>query len=107
MNKFIRELKDITGLENGSVSFECETAQPASKVTWLKGTKEIKTGRKYQLTQKERLLILTVKDLEEADGDTYSCSIDTDKSTAKLTVQGKSLNSLQRTGHRCVVYDLL
>ncbi|XP_017322293.1 obscurin isoform X6 [Ictalurus punctatus] len=87
VNKFIRELKDLTAHEKGAVSFECETAQPASKVTWLKGVKEIKAGRKYQMTQKERILILTVKDLEEADGDTYSCSVDTAKSTAKLTVQ--------------------
>lgn len=89
-NKFIRELKDVTVLERGAVSLECETAQPASKFTWLKGVKEIKAGRKYQMMQKERILILTVKDLEEADGDVYSCSIDTAKTTAKLTVQGKS-----------------
>lgn len=98
VNKFIRELKDLTAHEKGAVSFECETAQPASKVTWLKGVKEIKAGRKYQMTQKERILILTVKDLEEADGDTYSCSVDTAKSTAKLTVQGKRPSSLDRTG---------
>ncbi|XP_060776992.1 obscurin isoform X3 [Neoarius graeffei] len=87
VNKFIRELKDITADEKGAISFECETAHPASKVTWLKGVKEIKAGRKYQMAQKEKVLILTVKDLEEADSDTYSCSVDTAKSTAKLTVQ--------------------
>ncbi|XP_053094487.1 obscurin isoform X5 [Pangasianodon hypophthalmus] len=87
VNKFIRELKDITAHEKGAISFECETAHPASKVTWLKGVKEIKAGRKYQMTKKERILILTVNDLEEADSDTYSCSVGTAKSTAKLTVQ--------------------
>ncbi|MCI4374319.1 hypothetical protein PGIGA_G00004900 [Pangasianodon gigas] len=87
VNKFIRELKDITAHEKGAISFECETAHPASKVTWLKGVKEIKAGRKYQMTKKEKILILTVNDLEEADSDTYSCSVDTAKSTAKLTVQ--------------------
>lgn len=96
--KFIRELEDITVNEKGSISLECETSQPASKVTWLKGAKEIKAGRKYQMTQKERILILTVKDLERADSDAYSCSADTAKSTARLTVQGKSPHALEGTG---------
>ncbi|XP_046703831.1 obscurin [Silurus meridionalis] len=87
VNKFIRKLEDITAHEKGAISFECETAHPASKVTWLKGVKEIKAGRKYEMTQKERILILTVKDLEKADSDAYSCSIDTAKTTAKLNVQ--------------------
>ncbi|KAF5903930.1 obscurin isoform X3, partial [Clarias magur] len=86
-NKFIRDLKNITAPERGTVSFECETARPASKVTWMKGLKEITAGRKYQMTQKERVHILTVKDLDEADSDTYSCKVDAAKSAAKLTVQ--------------------
>ncbi|KAF7708348.1 hypothetical protein HF521_017405 [Silurus meridionalis] len=104
VNKFIRKLEDITAHEKGAISFECETAHPASKVTWLKGVKEIKAGRKYEMTQKERILILTVKDLEKADSDAYSCSIDTAKTTAKLNVQ--ELDITIETGLRsCIVNE--
>ncbi|XP_051738415.1 obscurin-like isoform X36 [Ctenopharyngodon idella] len=86
-NKFIRELKDATAEENSAVSFECETAQPAGKVTWLKGTKEIKAGGRYELTQRGTILILNVKDLEKSDSEVYTCDIGSTKSTAKLTVK--------------------
>ncbi|XP_067291375.1 obscurin [Pseudorasbora parva] len=86
-NKFICELKDVNAEENSAVSFECETAQPASKVTWLKGTKEIKAGGRYELTQKGNIIILKVKDLEKSDTEVYTCDIGSTKSTAKLTVK--------------------
>ncbi|XP_073797130.1 obscurin isoform X16 [Danio rerio] len=86
-NKFICELKDATADENSDVSFECETAQPATKVTWLKGTKEIKAGGRYELTQKGAILILKVKDLEKSDSEVYTCDIGSTKTTAKLTVK--------------------
>ncbi|KAL1248368.1 hypothetical protein QQF64_021686, partial [Cirrhinus molitorella] len=86
-NKFIRELKDATAEEKSAVTFECETAQPASKVTWLKGTKEIRAGGRYELTQKGTVLILKVKDLEKNDSEAYTCDIGSTKSTAKLTVK--------------------
>ncbi|KAL7874925.1 hypothetical protein SRHO_G00058950 [Serrasalmus rhombeus] len=87
VNKITRELKETNGEEKGTVSFECETAQPAAKFTWLKGAKEIKAGEKYQMVQKGTILILTVKDLEKADSDTYTCDVGTAKSAAKLSVQ--------------------
>lgn len=88
-NKFICELKDITEEEKGAISFECETAHPASKVTWLKGKKEITAGGRYELTQKGTVLILKVKDVEKSDSDVYTCDIGSAKSTAKLMVKGK------------------
>ncbi|XP_051970786.1 obscurin-like [Xyrauchen texanus] len=86
-NKFIRELKDATAEEKGAVSFECETAQPVSKFTWMKGMNEIKAGGRYELTQKGTILILIVKDLEKNDSAVYTCDIGSTSSTAKLTVK--------------------
>ncbi|XP_016146841.1 obscurin-like isoform X8 [Sinocyclocheilus grahami] len=86
-NKFIRELKDASAEEKSAVSFDCETAQPASEVTWLKGTKEIRAGGRYELMQKGTVLILKVKDLEKSDSEVYTCDIGSTKSTAKLTVK--------------------
>uniref|UniRef100_W5KAC1 Obscurin, cytoskeletal calmodulin and titin-interacting RhoGEF n=1 Tax=Astyanax mexicanus TaxID=7994 RepID=W5KAC1_ASTMX len=98
------ELKDVTAEEKGTVSFECETAQAAARVTWLKGVKEIKAGRKYQMSQKGTVLVLTVKELEKADSDSYSCDVGTAKSTANLTVQGTAASSAHPSGLVCSLY---
>ncbi|XP_076826396.1 obscurin [Brachyhypopomus gauderio] len=95
VNRFTRELKDTTAEEKGIVNFECETAQPAARVTWLKGTKEIKAGAKYQMTQKGSILTLTVKDVEKVDNDAYSCIVGTAQTTAQLTVQVVPANFIQ------------
>uniref|UniRef100_A0AAR2KQ87 Obscurin, cytoskeletal calmodulin and titin-interacting RhoGEF b n=1 Tax=Pygocentrus nattereri TaxID=42514 RepID=A0AAR2KQ87_PYGNA len=102
VNKITRELKETNGEEKGTVSFECETAQPAAKFTWLRGAKEIKAGEKYQMVQKGTILILTVKDLEKADSDTYTCDVGTAKSAAKLSVQGKSLTEANGLTFGCI-----
>ncbi|XP_077101380.1 obscurin isoform X17 [Siphateles boraxobius] len=94
-NKFICELKDAIAEENSAVFFECETAHPASKVTWLKGTKEIKAGGRYELTQKGTVLILNMKDLEKSDSELYTCDIGSTKSTAKLTVKAHPVQFTQ------------
>ncbi|XP_065114729.1 obscurin isoform X19 [Paramisgurnus dabryanus] len=86
-NKFICELNDTTAEEKSTISVECETAHPASKVTWLKGKKEIMTGGRYELIQKGTVLILKVKDLEKSDSEVYTCDIGSAKTTAKLTIK--------------------
>lgn len=69
---------------------ECKTAQPATAVTWLKGTKMLSNCEKYQIRQEKCTLILTILNLEKGDTDAYSCIVETSKSIARLTVQGKS-----------------
>lgn len=73
------------------MTLECETAQTPSSVAWLKGHTELKAGGRYEMSQKEGLLILIIKHLEEKDTDIYTCDVGTAKSMAKLTVNGKSL----------------
>ncbi|TRY90214.1 hypothetical protein DNTS_005822 [Danionella cerebrum] len=86
-NKFVRELKDVTAEENSVVSFECETARPASKFTWLKGIEEIKAGGRYEFSQKGTILDLKIKDLQKNDSEVYTCDVGSVKSAAKLTVK--------------------
>ncbi|XP_067109219.1 obscurin [Osmerus mordax] len=87
VHKFTKELKDGQGEEKGTVTLQCETAQPATKVTWYKGSTELQTGGRYEITRKEGVCSLTIRQLEEADSDTYSCDVGTAKSVAKLTVK--------------------
>lgn len=91
VHKFTKELKDSEVEEKGSVTLQCETAQPASKATWSKGGIELKAGGRCEMTQKETVLTLTIKQLEEKDSGTYTCDVGTAKMTAKVTVKGKIL----------------
>ncbi|XP_036822867.1 obscurin isoform X8 [Oncorhynchus mykiss] len=87
VHKFTKELKDSEVEEEGSVTLQCETAQPASKATWSKDGVELKAGGRYEMSQKETVLTLTIKQLEEKDSGTYTCDVGTATMMAKVTVK--------------------
>ncbi|XP_052319850.1 obscurin isoform X13 [Oncorhynchus keta] len=87
VHKFTKELKDSEVEEEGSVTLQCETAQPASKATWSKEGVELKAGGRYEMSQKETVLTLTIKQLEEKDSGTYTCDVGTATMMAKVTVK--------------------
>ena len=90
IHKFTEVLKDSQADEKSSVTLQCETAQSPSTVIWLKGHTELKAGGRYEMSQKERVLTLTIKQLEEKDTDIYTCDVITAKNMAKVTVKGKN-----------------
>ncbi|XP_023820736.1 obscurin isoform X4 [Oryzias latipes] len=87
IHKFVKALEDSQADEKSSVTLKCETAQTPSTVTWLKGHTELKAGSRYVMSQKEGVITLTIKDLEEKDTDIYTCDVGTAKSMAKVTVK--------------------
>ncbi|XP_069548292.1 obscurin isoform X20 [Brachyistius frenatus] len=89
IHKFTKALKDSQADEKTSVTLQCEMAQTPSTVVWLKGHTELKAGGRYEMSQKEGVLTLTIKHLEEEDTDIYTCDVGTAKSMAKVTVKAK------------------
>ncbi|XP_026168652.1 obscurin isoform X2 [Mastacembelus armatus] len=87
LHKFTKALQDSQAEEKNSVTLQCETAQTPSTVIWLKGHTELKAGGRYEMSQKEEVLTLTIKHLEEKDTDIYTCDVGTAKSMAKVTVK--------------------
>ncbi|XP_061681208.1 obscurin [Syngnathoides biaculeatus] len=88
-HSFARELKDTQAEEKGKITLECETRQPAKRVTWLKGMMGLRSSRKYIMRQKGVVLSLTITYLEKLDSDIYTCDVGTMQSHAQLTVQGQ------------------
>lgn len=86
---FARDLRETHAEEKGKVTLECETRQPAKRVTWLKGMLELRSGRKYVIRQRGVVLSLTINCLEKSDADIYICDVGTMQSRAQLTVYGK------------------
>ncbi|XP_026168655.1 obscurin isoform X4 [Mastacembelus armatus] len=93
LHKFTKALQDSQAEEKNSVTLQCETAQTPSTVIWLKGHTELKAGGRYEMSQKEEVLTLTIKHLEEKDTDIYTCDVGTAKSMAKVTVKAVRLPS--------------
>lgn len=91
IHKFVKALKDSQADETSSVTLQCETAQTPSTFIWLKGHTELKAGGRYEMSQKEGVLTLTIKHVEEEDTDIYTCDVVTAKTMAKVTVKGKHL----------------
>ncbi|XP_053740002.1 obscurin isoform X2 [Synchiropus splendidus] len=87
IHRFTKELQDCQAAEKQAVTLQCETALTPSTSIWLKGHAELKSGGRYQMSQKGSLLTLTIRDLEERDTDIYTCDVATAKSMAKLTVR--------------------
>ncbi|XP_073347535.1 obscurin [Pagrus major] len=87
IHKFTKALKDSQVEEKSSVTLQCETALTPSTVVWLKGHTELKAGGRYEMFQKEGVLTLTIKHLEEKDTDIYTCDVGTAKSMAKVSVK--------------------
>nr|XP_024661620.1 obscurin isoform X5 [Maylandia zebra] len=87
IHKFTKTLKDSEADEKGSVTLQCTTEQIPSTVVWLKGHTELKAGGRYEMSQKDGVLTLMIKQLEENDTDIYTCDVGTAKSMAKVTVK--------------------
>ncbi|XP_005721546.1 obscurin isoform X3 [Pundamilia nyererei] len=91
IHKFTKTLKDSEADEKGSVTLQCTTEQIPSTVVWLKGHTELKAGGRYEMSQKDGVLTLMIKQLEENDTDIYTCDVGTAKSMAKVTVKAVKL----------------
>ncbi|XP_035526997.1 obscurin isoform X27 [Morone saxatilis] len=96
IHKFTKTLKDSEAVEKSSVTLNCETAQTPSTVIWLKGHTELKAGGRYEMSQKEGVITLTIKHLEEKDTDIYTCDVGTAKSMAKVTVNAQAVTFKQK-----------
>lgn len=93
--KFIKPLVDISGTENESATFECEISKARWKKTgnevivkWFKGERELRETSKYSIKRNEAIHSLTVKELLIEDIAEYSAMVLTEKTSAKLNIEG-------------------
>ena len=101
VHTFTRALKDCEAEEEGTITLQCQTAQSPTKVTWYKGSTELRSGPHYDMSKKEGILTLTIRQLEEQDSETYTCDVVTAKSTATVIVKGRSKSMIFCFGSYC------
>lgn len=87
-----KELQGISAKAGEDAIFSCELSQPGLEVKWSKDGKSIRKSQKYELSQTQTLVKLTVRNVNEKDAGEYSCEVTGGPtSKAKLEIKGKYL----------------
>lgn len=87
---FKKELENQVSAEGGEASLSCETTSSDCKVTWRRNSTILTHGKKYTMQQRDATHILIIHKLVKEDSGEYTCVTGDKKSTATLTVKGKT-----------------
>uniref|UniRef100_A0A7M4E2A6 Ig-like domain-containing protein n=1 Tax=Crocodylus porosus TaxID=8502 RepID=A0A7M4E2A6_CROPO len=83
------ELKDVEATEGGTATLRCELSKSAA-VEWKKGPKALRQSGKYRMKQEGTSAELLIRDLDLKDAGDYTCIVGDQKTTAALSVNGKT-----------------
>lgn len=86
---FKKGMENQEASEGGAVVFRCELTKAAS-VKWKKKHKSLEPSDKYEMRQEGAAFELAILNVELKDAGDYSCVCGDQKTTATLTVHGKS-----------------
>uniref|UniRef100_A0A8C2JDR5 Obscurin, cytoskeletal calmodulin and titin-interacting RhoGEF b n=1 Tax=Cyprinus carpio TaxID=7962 RepID=A0A8C2JDR5_CYPCA len=87
-----KELQGVSAKIGEDATFSCELSQSGLEVKWSKDGKSIRKSQKYEISQEQMLVKLTIRNVTEKDSGEYSCEITGGPtSKAKLEIKGKDL----------------
>lgn len=86
---FKEELKNEQVTEEDTVTLRCKLSKGAP-VAWRRGHALLEAGEKYSMLQQEATAELVIHHVALQDAGDYSCVCGDQKTTAALTVHGKS-----------------
>uniref|UniRef100_H3A8L3 Obscurin, cytoskeletal calmodulin and titin-interacting RhoGEF n=1 Tax=Latimeria chalumnae TaxID=7897 RepID=H3A8L3_LATCH len=88
--KFSTPLTDLRATEKDKVKFECELSRSNTDVKWFKDTVELRPGKRHGIIAQGRKRSLLIHKCSYEDQGTYLCDAVDDKTSATLTVQGRT-----------------
>lgn len=84
-------LQNVTAVQGEDAVFTCEVTQVSSTVKWAKEGKVIKKSQKYDISQEDKVMKLTVHSVSAQDSGVYSCEVIGGATTkARLEIKGKT-----------------
>ncbi|XP_041965057.1 obscurin isoform X3 [Alosa sapidissima] len=87
-----RELQTVCAVSGEDAVFICEMSEASPDIKWSKDGKAIKKSEKYDISQEEKVMKLTIYNVTDKDSGTYCCEILGGPSTkASLEVQASPL----------------
>uniref|UniRef100_A0A7N8XKY3 Ig-like domain-containing protein n=1 Tax=Mastacembelus armatus TaxID=205130 RepID=A0A7N8XKY3_9TELE len=95
---FTTKLQNYTAVEKDEVKLVCELSKAIAEVKWFKDGKEITPSKNIAISTDGRKRILTVRKAEKANTGAYTCDCGSDKTTANLNIEGKTV----QPGNVCV-----
>lgn len=75
-------------IEGGKVLLSCVLSKLGCQVQWKKGAKILKSGGRYQISQKDSVFELQILDLVAEDTGEYVCECGNERTTATVVVNG-------------------
>lgn len=86
-----RGLENVTAFLNQDAVFTCEVTHAGSTVNWAKEGKLVRKSQKYDISQEEKIMRLTVRNITAQDSGEYSCEVVGGATTrAKLEIKGNN-----------------
>lgn len=83
-------LQSVSAGPGEDAVFSCEVTQASSTVKWAMDGNAIKKSQKYEISQEERVMKLTIHSVTAQDSGEYSCEVVGGATTkAKLEIKGK------------------
>lgn len=87
---FTTKLQNYTAVEKDEVKLVCELSKAIAEVKWFKDGKEITPSKNIAISTDGKKRILMVRKAEKANIGEYSCDCGSDKTTAKLNIEGET-----------------
>lgn len=85
---FTSKLQNYTAVEKDEVKLVCELSKAIADVKWFKDSKEITPSKNIAISTDGKKRILTVRKAEKANTGEYSCDCGSDRTSAKLNIEG-------------------
>lgn len=94
---FVRELKPVEVVRTYDAVLECEvTGTPPFEVTWLKNNNEIRSSKKYTMTDQQSVFALHIMNCDVQDAGEYQCIISNEggscSCSTKVSLKGQFSN---------------
>ncbi|XP_019735716.1 obscurin isoform X2 [Hippocampus comes] len=80
-------LKNQEAAEGGNVTLRCELSRSGMSVQWWKGEDQLHQGGRYQMTLKENVAEMSIRNIQPEDVGEYSCVFGEQKTTAEVNVR--------------------
>ncbi|XP_032387945.1 obscurin isoform X15 [Etheostoma spectabile] len=68
-------LQNVSAVQDEDAVFTCEVTQASSTVRWAKEGKAIKKSHKYDISQEDKVMKLTIHNVSAQDSGEYSCEV--------------------------------
>lgn len=92
--KFKGQLKNQQVTEDGKVLLSCVLSKPGCQVQWKKGAEILKSGGRFQITEKDTVFELQILNLVVEDTGEYVCECGNERTAATVVVNGRDKSLL-------------